>query len=139
MPKASINCSIFSLFVSERINGGTLPPNGMLFEQTIDPTGAVSKPARACQRRDFIAKLRKLGFAGPFPGKRYLFFSPEGHRGLRFVVKQVIVIPTLQNLVLSEIEQTFVRQVLDRPVAEDLGPPDQRRRRRRPLRASGQF
>ena len=33
-----------------------------------------------CKRRDFIGKLRKLGFAGPFPGKWHGFMTFGGLR-----------------------------------------------------------
>jgi len=33
-----------------------------------------------CKRRDIIAKLRRLGFAGPFSGKRHHFMTFNGRR-----------------------------------------------------------
>ena len=33
-----------------------------------------------CKRRDFIVKLRRLGFIGPFPGKRHEFMTIGGRR-----------------------------------------------------------
>jgi hypothetical protein len=33
-----------------------------------------------CKRRDFIPRLRKLGFEGPFSGTRHLFIVYEQHR-----------------------------------------------------------
>ena len=33
-----------------------------------------------CKRRDFIERLRKLGFDGPFVGTRYQFMTYQNHR-----------------------------------------------------------
>ena len=33
-----------------------------------------------CKRRDFVRKLRALGFEGPFPGKAHEFMAHEGRR-----------------------------------------------------------
>ena len=33
-----------------------------------------------CKRRDIIAKLRRLGFASPFSGKRHQFMTFNGRR-----------------------------------------------------------
>ena len=33
-----------------------------------------------CKRRDFIQRLRKLGFEGPFSGTRHQFMIYEQHR-----------------------------------------------------------
>lgn len=33
-----------------------------------------------CKRRDFIARLRKLGFDGPFAGARHEFMIYANHR-----------------------------------------------------------
>jgi len=33
-----------------------------------------------CKRRDFIPRLRKLGFEGPFSGTRHQFMVYEQHR-----------------------------------------------------------
>ncbi len=33
-----------------------------------------------CKRRDFIQRLRKLGFEGPFSGTRHQFMVYEQHR-----------------------------------------------------------
>jgi hypothetical protein len=33
-----------------------------------------------CKRRDFIERLRKLGFDGPFVGTRHQFMTYQNHR-----------------------------------------------------------
>ena len=33
-----------------------------------------------CKRREFIRRLRQLGFDGPFSGTRHQFMTYEGHR-----------------------------------------------------------
>jgi len=33
-----------------------------------------------CKRRDFVSRLRRLGFDGPFSGTRHQFMLHEGHR-----------------------------------------------------------
>ncbi len=33
-----------------------------------------------CRRRDFIRRLRRLGFVGPFAGGRHQFMTYEQHR-----------------------------------------------------------
>lgn len=35
---------------------------------------------KPCKRRDFIRKLRKLGFKGPYSGTRHQFIVFEKHR-----------------------------------------------------------
>ncbi|MBI2900140.1 MAG: type II toxin-antitoxin system HicA family toxin [Planctomycetes bacterium] len=35
---------------------------------------------RPCKRRDFIRRLRKLGFEGPYSGARHEFLVRAGHR-----------------------------------------------------------
>ena len=37
-------------------------------------------PWKPCKRRDFIKKLRKLGFKGPYSGTRHQFIVFENHR-----------------------------------------------------------
>jgi hypothetical protein len=37
-------------------------------------------PWKQCKRRDFIRKLRKLGFKGPYSGTRHKFIVIENHR-----------------------------------------------------------
>ena len=36
-------------------------------------------PWKPCKRRDFIKKLRKLGFKGPYSGTRHQFIVIENH------------------------------------------------------------
>ncbi len=33
-----------------------------------------------CKRRDFVLKLRRLGFEGPFAGSRHSFMVHQNHR-----------------------------------------------------------
>ncbi len=33
-----------------------------------------------CKRRDFVRRLRKLGFEGPYSGTRHQFMVYQGHR-----------------------------------------------------------
>ena len=37
-------------------------------------------PWKPCKRRDFIKKLSKLGFEGPYSGTRHQFIVFENHR-----------------------------------------------------------
>ncbi len=54
-----------------------------------------------CKRRDFIRRLRKLGFDGPYSGTRHQFMTYQNHRlaipsnseysvpQLRFMIREV--------------------------------------------------
>ena len=54
-----------------------------------------------CKRRDFIRRLRKLGFEGPYSGTRHQFMTYQNHRlsipsnseysvpQLRFMVREI--------------------------------------------------
>ncbi len=54
-----------------------------------------------CKRRDFIRRLRKLGFDGPYSGTRHQFMTYQNHRlsipsnseysvpQLRFMVREI--------------------------------------------------
>lgn len=57
-----------------------------------------------CKRRDFIRRLRKLGFDGPYSGTRHQFMIYQNHRlsipsnseysvpQLRFMIREIEVI-----------------------------------------------
>ena len=55
-----------------------------------------------CKRRDFIYRLRKLGFDGPFSGTRHQFMVYEQHR-LAIPSNAEYSVPQLR-LLLREIE-----------------------------------
>lgn len=54
-----------------------------------------------CKRRDFIRRLRKLGFEGPYSGTRHQFMTYQNHRlsipsnseysvpKLRFMIREI--------------------------------------------------
>jgi len=54
-----------------------------------------------CKRRDFIRRLRKLGFEGPYSGTRHQFMTYQNHRlsipsnseysvpQLRFMIREI--------------------------------------------------
>ena len=59
---------------------------------------------KPCKRRDFIKKLRKIGFDGPYSGTKHQFMTYTHHRlaipsnaeysipQLRFILKEVVSI-----------------------------------------------
>ncbi|MBA7588495.1 hypothetical protein ES708_30553 [subsurface metagenome] len=59
---------------------------------------------KPCKRRDFIKKLRKIGFDGPYSGTKHQFMTCTHHRlaipsnaeysipQLRFILKEVVSI-----------------------------------------------
>ena len=56
-----------------------------------------------CKRRDFIKKLRRLGFSAPEPGGRH-FYMRYGHYTLALPRNPEYSVPQLRML-LREIEQ----------------------------------
>ena len=38
------------------------------------------RPWKPCKRREFVRRLRRLGFEGPFAGARHQFLVFQGHR-----------------------------------------------------------
>ena len=62
-----------------------------------------------CKRRDFIRKLRKLGFDGPFSGKRHQFMVYENHR-LAIPNVAEYSVPQLRML-LKEVERLLEREL----------------------------
>ena len=62
-----------------------------------------------CRRRDFIAKLRQLGFDGPFSGRRHQFMIIPGHR-LAIPSNNEYSIPQLR-VIIREVEMLLERQL----------------------------
>ena len=65
-----------------------------------------------CKRRDFIKRLRQLGFDGPYSGTRHQFMVYENHR-LAIPSNSEYSVPQLR-MMLNEIEA-----ILDRSVTAD--------------------
>ena len=65
-----------------------------------------------CKRRDFIRKLHKLGFNGPFVGRRHHFMVYKEHR-LAIPSNREYSIPQLK-MMLGEIES-----ILEKDTAEE--------------------
>lgn len=65
-----------------------------------------------CKRRDFIRKLRQLGFDGPFSGTRHQFMTLADHR-LTIPSNHEYSVPQLR-VMLREAEA-----ILDRSIAWD--------------------
>jgi hypothetical protein len=63
-----------------------------------------------CKRRDFLRKLRALGFDGPFSGSRHQFLVSEQHR-LAIPSNEEYSIPQLR-MMLREVEA-----ILGRPLS----------------------
>ena len=64
---------------------------------------------RPCKRRDFIRRLRKLGFEGPYTGTRHQFMVYKQHR-LAIPSTAEYSVPQLR-MVLREVEQMVNRQI----------------------------
>ncbi len=62
-----------------------------------------------CKRRDFISKIRKLGFNGPFSGTRHQFMVFKNHR-LAIPSNLEYSVPQLK-MMISEIEVIIVKHV----------------------------
>lgn len=67
---------------------------------------------RPCKRRDFIKRLRQLGFDGPSSGARHQFMVYKNHR-LSIPSNSEYSIPQLR-MMISEVES-----ILDRSVCFD--------------------
>lgn len=63
-----------------------------------------------CKRRDFIKKLRKLGFDGPFSGTRHQFMVLNKNR-LTIPSNDEYSVPQLR-MMIGEIEE-----IIDRPIS----------------------
>ncbi len=62
-----------------------------------------------CKRRDFISRLRKLGFDGPFSGTRHHFMVYKEHR-LTIPSNREYSVPQLK-MMLQETESIMGREV----------------------------
>lgn len=62
-----------------------------------------------CKRRDFIRRLRKIGFDGPFSGTRHQFMVFEEHR-LAVPSNAEFSVPQLR-MMLREVEEIIGRQI----------------------------
>jgi hypothetical protein len=62
-----------------------------------------------CKRNDFIRRLRKVGFEGPFSGTRHQFMVYEQHR-LTIPSNSEYSVPQLR-MMLREIEMIIEREI----------------------------
>jgi len=62
-----------------------------------------------CKRREFIRRLRKLGFDGPYSGTRHQFMVYEGHR-MSVPSNAEYSVPQLR-MMLDEVEDIIGRSV----------------------------
>lgn len=62
-----------------------------------------------CKRRDFITKLRKLGFDGPFSGTRHQFMGYKQHR-LAIPTNTEYSIPQMR-MMIREVENIIEREI----------------------------
>ena len=68
-------------------------------------------PWLPCKRRDFIRRLRGLGFEGPYSGTRHQFMVFENHR-LSLPSNREYSVPQLR-MMLNEVEAILERSVTD--------------------------
>jgi hypothetical protein len=66
-------------------------------------------PWKPCKRRDFIKKLRKLGFKGPYSGTRHQFIVFENHR-LAIPSNAEYSMPQLR-VMIREVEKILDRKI----------------------------
>ena len=66
-------------------------------------------PWKPCKRRDFIKKLRKLGFKGPYSGTRHQFIVFENHR-LAIPSNAEYSMPQLR-MMIREVEEILNRNI----------------------------
>ncbi len=64
---------------------------------------------RRCKRWDFIHRLRKLGFDGPYSGARHQFMVYEQHR-LAIPSNAEYSVPHVR-MMLREVEEIIGRQI----------------------------
>lgn len=64
---------------------------------------------KPCKRRDFIKRLRKLGFEGPYSGTRHQFLIYEQHR-IAIPSNAEYSVPQLRFMI-REIEEIIGRVV----------------------------
>jgi len=63
-----------------------------------------------CKRRDFMKKLRSLGFEGPYSGTRHQFMIYQDHR-LAIPSDSEYSVPQLR-MMISEIELIICRNIV---------------------------
>ena len=68
-------------------------------------------PWSPCKRKDFVLRLRALGFDGPFAGSRHLFMVHQQHR-LAIPSNREYSVPQLR-MMLREVEVILGRKVTD--------------------------
>ena len=66
-------------------------------------------PWKPCKRRDFIRRLRKLGFEGPYSGTRHQFMVHEQHR-LAIPSNAEYSLPQLK-MMIKEIEEIIEQKI----------------------------
>ena len=64
---------------------------------------------RRCKRRDFIRRLKKLGFDGPYSGTRHQFMVYQQYR-LAIPSNTEYSVPQLR-MMLGEVEHIIGRQI----------------------------
>lgn len=62
-----------------------------------------------CKRRDFIRRLREIGFDGPFSGTRHQFMVYEQHR-LTIPTNAEYSVPQLR-MMIQEVEEIIGREI----------------------------
>jgi hypothetical protein len=62
-----------------------------------------------CKRRDFVQKLRKLGFEGPFSGTKHQFMTYAQHR-LAIPSNDEYSVPQLR-MMIREVEVILAREI----------------------------
>ena len=62
-----------------------------------------------CKRKDFVRKLHRLGFEGPFSGTRHHFMVYENHR-LAIPSNKEYSVPQLKFM-LGEVESILRRKI----------------------------
>ena len=65
---------------------------------------------RPCKRRDFIQRLRKLGFNGPFLGTHHQFMIYRKHR-LTIPSNAEYSVPQLR-MMIREVEKIIARKII---------------------------
>lgn len=65
-----------------------------------------------CKRKDFINRLRSLGFIGPYSGTRHQFLVYQKHR-LAIPSNKEFSIPQLK-MMIKEVEK-----IIERPITPD--------------------
>ena len=64
---------------------------------------------RPCKRRDFVRRLRRLGFEGPYSGTRHQFLVYANHR-LALPSNREYSVPQLR-MMLREVELILGRRI----------------------------